>query len=77
MIRATAVSARPSNVRWVVAVFLTCVTSCMGLWEDVPLGGVGVIVAQPTVADAQFEARRGRLSSIAYRILGSASDAVA
>lgn len=32
-------------------------------------------MAQPTLADAQFEAQRGRLFSIAYRILGSASDA--
>jgi RNA polymerase sigma-70 factor (TIGR02957 family) len=32
-------------------------------------------VAQPAVVDAQFEAQRGRLFSIAYRILGRASDA--
>jgi RNA polymerase sigma-70 factor (ECF subfamily) len=33
------------------------------------------MVAQSTLADSQFEAQRGRLFSIAYRILGSASDA--
>jgi RNA polymerase sigma-70 factor (TIGR02957 family) len=33
------------------------------------------MVAQSTVADNQFEAQRGRLFSIAYRILGSATDA--
>jgi RNA polymerase sigma-70 factor (TIGR02957 family) len=33
------------------------------------------MVVQSTIADAQFEAQRGRLFSIAYRILGSASDA--
>ncbi|HEU4424570.1 MAG TPA: RNA polymerase sigma-70 factor, partial [Pilimelia sp.] len=32
-------------------------------------------MVQPTVADAQFEAQRGRLFSIAYRVLGRASDA--
>jgi RNA polymerase sigma-70 factor (TIGR02957 family) len=36
---------------------------------------VGVMVAQSTLVDSQFEAQRGRLFSIAYRILGSASDA--
>jgi RNA polymerase sigma factor (sigma-70 family) len=33
------------------------------------------MVVQLTLADGQFEAQRGRLFSIAYRILGSASDA--
>jgi RNA polymerase sigma-70 factor (TIGR02957 family) len=33
------------------------------------------MVAQSILADGQFEAQRGRLFSIAYRILGSASDA--
>jgi Sigma-70 region 2 len=32
-------------------------------------------VTQSTLADGQFEAQRGRLFSIAYRILGSATDA--
>ncbi len=32
-------------------------------------------MAQSTLADEQFEAQRGRLFSIAYRMLGSASDA--
>ena len=32
-------------------------------------------MAQSTPADQQFEAQRGRLFSIAYRMLGSASDA--
>jgi len=35
---------------------------------------VEVTVAQSTPADQQFEAQRGRLFSIAYRMLGSASD---
>jgi RNA polymerase sigma-70 factor, ECF subfamily len=33
------------------------------------------MVARSTLADGQFEAQRGRLFSIAYRILGSATEA--
>jgi RNA polymerase sigma-70 factor (TIGR02957 family) len=47
----------------------------MDVDDSLPRGLLGVMVAQSTLADGQFEAQRGRLFSIAYRILGSASDA--